>query len=96
MPTTPTDGQSREVHLQVEVPPDTQPTRGAFPAITWTGAGSGIVTLGHLPVFVRVPFQAPGQDPGWLARQDFATVTDVTAVAGLVLGTVFWVWRARR
>ncbi len=96
VPTTPTDGRSRAIHIQVEVPAETMPTRGAFPAFTWSPGNHGTITIGHVPAFIRVPFRAPGQDPGWWARQDLATVTDATAIIVLVVGSLVWLWRARR
>ena len=95
VPTTPTDGQSRAVRLQIDVPSGTAPTRGSFPAFTWSPSHQGTTTIGHVPAFVRVPFLASGHDPGWWARQDLASVTDTTAIVVLVGGTVIWVWRAR-
>jgi hypothetical protein len=95
VPTTPTDGVSRAVRLQVDVPSGTVPTRGSFPAFTWSENHQGTATIGHVPAFVRVPFLEAGHDPGWWARQDLASLTDATAIVALVLGTLVWVWRAR-
>jgi hypothetical protein len=95
VPVTPTDGRVGAVRLQIDVPPGTVPTRGSFPAFTWTQSQPGTASIGHVPAFVRVPFMAAGHDPGWWARQDLATLTDTTAIAVLVIGTVIWVWRAR-
>ncbi len=95
VPTTPTDGQAGAVRLQIDVPSGTVPTRGSFPAFTWSSNHQGTAMIGHVPAFVRVPFLAAGHDPGWWARQDLATITDTTAIVVLVVGTLIWVWRAR-
>ena len=94
LPSTPTDGQAGSVRLDVEVPPGTVPTRGSFPAFSWSER-QGAARIGHVPAFVRVPFLEAGHDPGWWARQDLASLTDTTAIAVLVIGTVIWVWRSR-
>src|SRR5262245_27864422 len=94
LPSTPTDGQGGSVRLQVEVPQGTVPTRGAFPAFSWSQS-QGTARIGHVPAFVRVPFLEAGHDPGWWARQDLASLTDTTAIVVLVIGTVIWVWRSR-
>jgi hypothetical protein len=95
LPSTPTDGQTGSVRLQVDVPPGTVPTRGSFPAFSWSQSQQGTARIGHVPAFVRVPFLEAGHDPGWWARQDLASLTDTTAIAVLVIGTVMWVWRSR-
>ena len=95
LPSTPTDGQTGSVRLQVDVPPGTVPTRGSFPAFNWSQSQQGTARIGHVPAFVRVPFLEAGHDPGWWARQDLASLTDATAIAVLVIGTVIWVWRSR-
>jgi hypothetical protein len=94
LPTLPMTGQMGAVRLQVTLPPGSTATRGTFPAFTWTQE-QGAASIGHIPAFVQVPFRDAGHDPGWWARQDIATMTDMTAVVVLVLGTLFWVWRAR-
>ena len=95
LPSTPTNGQAGAVRLQIDVPPGTASTRGSFPAFSWTSNHQGTAAIGHVPAFVRVPFLEAGHDPGWWARQDLASLTDTTAIAVLVIGTVIWVWRSR-
>jgi hypothetical protein len=95
LPSAATDGGLGVVRLQADVPAGAAPAGGSFPALSWQ-AGHGTATIGHLPAFVRVPFFAPGHSPGWIDRQDLATVTDVTAVVLLAAGSLVWVWRRRR
>jgi hypothetical protein len=90
LPTTPTDGVSRAVKLQVELPADTTPGN-TMPRFKWTGA-SGSVTLAHLPAFVLIPFAAPGESPGW----DMTEVMDAAAVSVFVGASGIWLWRKRR
>src|SRR5262245_43485430 len=46
VPAAPTDGRSRSVRFQVDLPAATTPGT-SMPALTWTG-GHGALTLGHL------------------------------------------------
>jgi hypothetical protein len=90
LPTTPADGVSRAVKLQVELPADTTPG-STMPRFTWTGP-HGSVTLAHLPAFVLLPFAAPGQSTGW----DVSAVMDTAAVSVFVAASAIWLWRKRR
>jgi hypothetical protein len=89
LPTTPTDGVSRVVRLQVELPADTTPG-STMPRFKWMGA-RGNVTLAHLPAFVLIPFAAPGQSPGW----DVSAAMDAAAVSVFVGASAIWLWRRR-
>jgi hypothetical protein len=85
LPTTPTDGRSRAVRLRVQLPRGARPA-GTMPAFAWN-AGVGTATLGHLPAFVRLPFEADGVPAPWnLARLMDGVSLAVLAVASLI----FW------
>jgi hypothetical protein len=89
LPAVPTDGQSRAVRLQIELPPATTPG-SSFPAFTWSGT-RGSTTLGHVPAFVRVAYGSQGEESGW----DVGRVMDVAAIAVFVVASAWWVWRRR-
>jgi hypothetical protein len=90
LPGVPTDGVSKAVRIQVELPPGTSP-RASMPSFTWKGT-SGTTTLGHLPAFVLLPYALPGEPQGW----DIATAVDAAAVAAFVGASAIWLWRRRR
>jgi hypothetical protein len=90
LPAVSTDGQSREIRLQVDVP------QGAFlgrsmPALSWTGT-HGSTTIGNLPAFVRVSYGTDRAPDGW----DVGQVMDAFAMAVFAGASVIWVWRKRR
>jgi hypothetical protein len=89
LPTTPADGRSRTVRLSARVPGGARPA-ATMPAFAWN-AGIGTATLGHLPAFVRLPFDADGvQAPVNLAR-----LMDAVSVGVLTLASVLF-WRRTR
>jgi hypothetical protein len=90
LPAVPTDGRSRVVHLDIDVPATATPG-ASMPAFTWTGA-HGTATLGHIPAIVRIPYASPGEAPGW----GINAIIDALAVAAFAAATAVWVWRARR
>lgn len=94
LPTTPADGRSRNVSLEVVLPSDAVPGGGGLPVLTWADR-RGTTTLGHLPAFVRVPFGAAGEATAFRAW-DIARVMDAVAVTALGAGTLFFIWRRRR
>jgi hypothetical protein len=92
LPAIPADGVSRNVHVAVDLPDNAAPTSNAFPAMDWQG-NRGSVQLGHVPSFVRAPYNAPG-----LTAPDTVDVRrtmDVTAIGLLIAGTGLWAWRRR-
>lgn len=90
LPIVPTDGLSRAVHLQIDLPPRTVPG-SAMPAVTWTGT-RGSTMLGHVPAFVSVSYGLEGESPRWGIGQ----VMDAAAVAVFAGASAAWVWRRRR
>ncbi len=90
LPAVPTDGQSRAVRLQVELPPATS-SDSSMPAFSWVG-GRGSTTLGHVPAFVHVSFGPENEGRGW----DIAGVMDAVAVAVFLAASAIWAWRRRR
>jgi hypothetical protein len=90
LPAVPTDGRSRSVHLEVDLPAATTPGT-SMPAFTWTAA-HGAVTLGHLPAVVRVPYTREGEARGW----GIDAMMDAVAMAVFAVATALWTWRARR
>jgi hypothetical protein len=89
LPAVPTDGRSRAVHLQVDLPPGA--TAGAsMPAFAWTGA-HGSARLGHLPAFVRVPYATEGESPGW----SIGRVMDAVALTVFAGASAIWALRKR-
>lgn len=85
LPTTPADGRSRSVRITAGLPAGAQPS-GTMPAFTWAN-GVGTATLGHLPAFVWLPYDAEGVTAPWnLARLMDGVSIGVLAVASLV----FW------
>jgi hypothetical protein len=55
----PTDGRSRAVRLQIDLPPATV-AGSSMPAFAWTGV-HGAATLGHVPAFVRCRTHRPAR-----------------------------------
>ncbi len=90
LPTAPADGRSRAVRIAVTVPAGAQPA-GTMPAFTWRD-GVGTATLGHLPAFVRVPYQADGVSAPW----NLARLMDGVSVGVLVVASLLWLLRSRR
>jgi hypothetical protein len=90
LPTVPTEGRSRTVRLQVDLPPATV-AGSSMPAFTWTGV-HGAATLGHLPAFVRVPYTRAGEARQW----GIGPVMDALAIAAFAAATAVWTWRVRR
>jgi hypothetical protein len=90
LPTVPTEGRSRPVRLQIDLPPATV-AGSSMPAFTWTGV-HGAATLGHLPAFVRVPYTRAGEARHW----GIGPVMDALAIAAFAAATAVWTWRVRR
>jgi hypothetical protein len=90
LPVVPTDGRSRAVRLEVDLPPSTTPG-SSMPAFTWTGP-HGAAALGNLPAVVRIPYTSPGEARGWSVD----SVMDALAIAAVAGATALWTWRARR
>jgi hypothetical protein len=90
LPAVPTDGRSRAVHLDIDVPATATPG-ASMPAFTWTGA-HGTATLGHIPAIVRIPYALPGEARGW----GINAIVDALAVTVFAVASAIWVWRARR
>jgi len=90
LPAVPTDGLSRTVRVEVDLPSSVLPS-GSMPAMTWTGT-HGTTILGHVPAFVRLPYAAQGETPRW----DIAQVMDAAAVAAFAGASALWIWRRRR
>jgi hypothetical protein len=90
VPAVPTDGRSRAIDLEIDVPSSTIPGR-TMPTVTWNGT-HGTTTLGHLPAFVRVPFSAAGEPAEW----DISRTMDVVTITLVVGVTALWVWRRKR
>jgi hypothetical protein len=90
LPTVPTEGRSRTVRLQIDLPP-AMLAGSSMPAFTWTGV-HGAATLGHLPAFVRVPYTRAGEARQW----GIGPVMDALAIAAFAAATAVWTWRVRR
>jgi len=90
LPTVPTDGRSRTVQMQIDLPPATV-VGSSMPAFAWTGV-HGAATLGHVPAFVRVPYTQAGEARQWA----IGPVMDALAMAAFALATAVWTWRVRR
>jgi hypothetical protein len=90
LPTVPTDGRSRPVRIEIDLPPATA-AGDSMPAFTWTGA-HGATALGHLPALVRVPYTWEGEARGW----GISAVMDGLAIAAFAAATAVWTWRVRR
>jgi hypothetical protein len=90
LPTVPTDGRSRPVRLDIDLPPATA-AGTSMPAFTWTGV-HGTKTLGHLPAVVRAPYTQEGEARGWGSD----SMMDGLAIAVFVVATALWTWRVRR
>jgi hypothetical protein len=91
VPAVPTDGRSRAIRMQVDLPAASSPSGGSMPAFAWTGA-QGSTTLAHIPSFVHVRYATAGEAPGW----DITRVMDSVAVGVFVLASAVWIWRRRR
>jgi hypothetical protein len=89
VPAAPADGVSRAVHLRVTLPFGAEP-RNTMPRFNWTN-NEGVVTLGHLPAFVLIPYGAAGTSPGW----NITAAMDAAAVAVFVCASAIWLWRKR-
>jgi hypothetical protein len=90
LPAVPTDGQSRAVRVQVELPPDAVAGH-SMPAFAWTGS-SGSTSLRHLPAFVRIPYAPAGGSPGW----DISRAMDVVALVVFGVATAVWIRSRKR
>lgn len=90
VPAAPTDGRSRPVRLEIELPASTVPGR-SMPGVTWTGT-RGMATLGHIPAFVRIPFSSAGEGAEW----DISRVMDIVTMTLFAGASAFWFWRMRR
>ena len=90
VPAVPTDGRSRAVRLDVDLPAAAIPA-ASMPAFTWTGA-HGTATLGHIPAMVRIPYASPGEARGW----GINSIMDALAIAVFAGATAIWTWRVRR
>ena len=89
LPTTPADGRSRTVRLTARVPAGATPS-GTMPSFAWAD-GVGTATLGHLPAFVRLPYEADGVRAPW----NLARVMDAVSVGVLALASLVF-WRRQR
>lgn len=94
VPTTPTDGTSQPVAIDVELPPAARASGGGVPAFRWAEA-RGTAILGHVPAFVRVPYATEG-GPAPPRSWDVARLMDLLAVAILAVGSALWVWTRKR
>jgi hypothetical protein len=90
VPVAPTDGRSRPIRLEIEIPAATIAGR-SMPAVSWTGT-RGIGTLGHVPAFVRIPFSSAGEPAEW----DISRTMDVVTMTLFVGASALWFWRRRR
>jgi hypothetical protein len=90
LPTVPTDGQSQAVAIHVEIPAGAVPS-DSMPLLRWAER-KGEATLGHLPVFVHVPFTPDGVAAPWSINQTIDTLT-ITVILG---ASLIWVWWRRR
>ena len=90
LPAVPTDGRSKVVRVDVDLPAATVPG-ASMPALTWTGA-HGTAALGHLPAVVLVPYTPEGNAHGW----GIDAMMDAFAIALFAGATAVWTWRARR
>ncbi len=95
VPSVPTDGVSRSVRIDVEVPQGATVLRSAFPAFTWKDR-RGSVTIGHIPSFVRVPHAPRGVPVAWRDTVDPARVVDAAALSTIGLSTLAWIVLRRR
>jgi hypothetical protein len=93
LPAIAADGRSRNVSIEVTLPPAARPAGGAFPAFEWQN-GAGRAILGHLPAFVRVPYAVPGHPPP--TAHNVGRIMDLAAIGILLVGTAFWATRRRR
>lgn len=95
VPGVPTDGVSRGVRLDVEVPDGATVLPGQFPAFTWNDR-RGSVTIGHMPAFVRVPHLPRGAPVTWRDGLDVERLVDTGAIAVIGASTLAWIARRRR
>jgi hypothetical protein len=93
LPTVPTDGRSRAVHLTAELPAGS--VAGAagttLPAFSWNGT-VGTTTLGNLPSIVHVPYAGDGEALPW----SVPGAIDTLAIGTFAAATAVWIWRVRR
>jgi len=90
VPAVPTDGRSRAVRLDIDLPAAATPG-ASMPAFNWT-SGHGTATLGHIPAVVRFPYASPGEARGW----NINSMMDALAIAVFAGATAIWTWRIRR
>jgi hypothetical protein len=90
VPDVPSDGQTRAVRLTVSLPPGTQRLPASFPALTWE-SGTGRLSLGHLPSFVRVPHAQPGAALRWRDHFDVARFVDMAAIVAIGAASLAWI-----
>jgi hypothetical protein len=95
VPGAPTDGVTRGVRLEVEVPAGASRLPGEFPAFAWDGA-RGAVAISHMPSFVRIPHLPEGSAVTWRDRVDVRRILDAAAVTIIGVSTLAWVALRRR
>ena len=93
LPTVAADGRSRNVEIEVVLPPDARPASGTFPVLRWEGR-TGRTTLANVPAFLRLPYEAPSETRRPPA--DLGRLMDIAAVGMLIAGTALWIVRRRR
>jgi hypothetical protein len=91
LPTIPADGQSRAIAIHVELPAGAVPGADSMPAMTWSER-RGEATLGHLPVFLYVPFTAEGVTAPWSVSR----TVDAFTIAIIVFASAVWMWMRKR
>ena len=93
LPTAPSDGRSLGVQVAVRLPAGATPSGGGFPAFRWAES-EGVARLGHIPAFVRVPFNQAGHAA--IHSWNINRLMDGTAILLLVVGMAGFIWRKRR
>ncbi len=96
LPEVPTDGTSRSVRIEVELPAGAALLPDTFPSLAPLGAGDARVTLGHLPAVLRLLHAARGERPSWLDRVSRRRLVDATAIVILVAAAAIRVARRAR
>lgn len=91
LPAIPTDGRSSAVAIHVQIPAGATPPADSLPMLAWNER-RGEATLGHLPVFVHVPFTAQGASAPWSIGRTMDTFT----IGIIIAASAIWVWWRKR
>ncbi len=90
VPSLPALAGARAVQIQAQIPDYEVPLRDTFPHFLWQPPGSGSVTLGNVPAFVRVRRKRAGAVSVRDRLEDPIFLSDLFIILIIVLGSITW------